>query len=285
MDSRSLPAYTQYPDYLVSSPSPHILQVLIHRPTRHNAFTDRMWKHLGLLFNQISLDAEVRAVILSGAGTNFTVGLDMHEASQGEILNGHQPSLEPARRSQAIRRYIFEFQDCVSAIQKCSKPVICVLHGLSYGIAIDIASCADIRLCSADAQFCVKEVDIGIAADLGTLSRLPKIVRSLGWVKDVCMSARTFDAGEAMRVGFVSDVLYQKDDALCKALEMAEGLAMKSPVAVQGTKEILNHAVDHSIQENLIYTGVWNGSALQTRDVDEAVEAWKLKRTPTFEKL
>lgn len=277
--------YSNYPDYLITSPSTHVLQILIHRPSRHNAFTERMWKHLGLLFNQISHDAEVRAVILSGSDINFTVGLDMHEASKGEILNGLESCLEPARRAQNIRRYIFEFQACISAIQRCSKPVICVLHGLSYGIAIDIASCADIRLCCADTQFSVKEVDIGIAADLGSLSRLPKIIGNLGWIKDVCMSARTFGAGEAMRVGFVGDVLHMKDDALSRALEIADILAKKSPVAVQGTKEILNHAMDHSTEESLIYTGIWNGSALQTKDVPEAVHAWREKRVAKFEKL
>lgn len=209
----------------------------------------------------------------------------MHEASKGEILNGLESCLEPARRAQNIRRYIFEFQACISAIQRCSKPVICVLHGLSYGIAIDIASCADIRLCCADTQFSVKEVDIGIAADLGSLSRLPKIIGNLGWIKDVCMSARTFGAGEAMRVGFVGDVLHMKDDALSRALEIADILAKKSPVAVQGTKEILNHAMDHSTEESLIYTGIWNGSALQTKDVPEAVHAWREKRVAKFEKL
>lgn len=285
MASQSIASYSHYPDYIISTPAPFVLEVLINRPLKHNAFTGRMWHHLGEVFDQISLDPEVRAVVLAGSGANFSVGLDMIEASQGEILNGHQPNTEPARRAQTIRRYILGFQHCVSSVQRCAKPVVCVLHGISYGISIDIASCADIRVCAEDTRFSVKEVDIGIAADLGSLSRLPKIVGNLGWVKDVCLTAREFNASEAMRVGLVNEVLHTKAIALEKGLDIATVLVEKSPLAVQGTKEIVNHAVDHSIDESLVYTGVWNSSALQTKDVSEAVGAWKAKGRPTFEKL
>ena len=163
--------------------------------------------------------------------------------------------------------------------------VICVLHGISYGIAIDISSCADVRICSADVKLSVKEVDIGIAADLGTLSRLPKIVGSLSWVKDVCLSARPFSAEEALNVGFVSGVFDTKEMALENALKRGEFLAEKSPVAVQSTKEILNHAKDHAVAESLRHTGIWNAASIQTKDVSEAIDSWKQKRRSTFEKL
>lgn len=96
----------------------------------------------------------------------------------------------------------------------------------------------------------VKEVDIGMAADIGTLARLPKIVGSTSWVKDVCLTARGFSAEEALGVGFVSRVLGSKAEAVGKAVEMAASLGTKSPVAVQGTKELLNHARDHSVKES-----------------------------------
>lgn len=128
--------------------------------------------------------------------------------------------------------------------------VICVLHGISIGLAIDLSSCADVRICAADTRMAVKEVDIGMAADIGTLSRLPKAVGSFSWVKDVCLSARTFGADEALKVGFVSQVLETKAAALETGLKMASLLASKSPVAVQGTKELLNHARDHSVDDS-----------------------------------
>jgi len=100
----------------------------------------------------------------------------------------------------------------------------------------------------------VKEVDIGLAADIGTLTRLPKSGVPITWAKEVCYTARTFGADEALRVGFVSQVESTKSEALAKALYMAETIAMKSPIAVQGTKRIIDYSRDHTINEGLEYT-------------------------------
>lgn len=128
--------------------------------------------------------------------------------------------------------------------------VICVLHGISIGLAIDLSCAADIRICAKDTRFSVKEVDIGLAADIGTLARLPKAVSSLSWVKEVCLSARDFGAAEALAVGFVSQAHESKAAAVDAAVKLAGIIATKSPVAVQGTKELLNHARDHSVGDS-----------------------------------
>jgi delta(3,5)-delta(2,4)-dienoyl-CoA isomerase len=128
--------------------------------------------------------------------------------------------------------------------------VICVLHGVSIGLAIDIATCADIRIAAQNAHMAVKEVDVGLAADIGSLARLPKVVGNSSWIKDVCFTARPFSPEEALAVGFVSRVLPDKKSAVEAALQLAGKIAGKSPVAVQGTKELLNHARDHSVDES-----------------------------------
>jgi delta(3,5)-delta(2,4)-dienoyl-CoA isomerase len=159
------------------------------------------------------------------------------------------------------------------------------MHGYSLGLAIDISTCADIRIASADTKFSVKEVDIGLAADIGTLSRLPKVVGNASWVKDVCLSARFFGAEEALRVGFVSQVAETKEAAVEAALKIAGLLASKSPIAVQGTKELLNHSRDHTVAQSLRYTGVWNSAAVQSSDVEQAMLSGLQKTKPRFEKL
>jgi delta(3,5)-delta(2,4)-dienoyl-CoA isomerase len=131
----------------------------------------------------------------------------------------------------------------------------------------------------------IKEVDIGLAADIGTLTRMPKIVGSFAWIKEVALSARVFGAEEALRVGFVSQVKESKAKALEAAMEIAALLASKSPVAVQGTKELLNHARDNTVASSLRYTGVWNSAAIQTSDVERAMLSGLKKTRPTFEKL
>ncbi|KAK4153617.1 ClpP/crotonase-like domain-containing protein [Chaetomidium leptoderma] len=281
-----LSAYAGYQHFLVTSPSPLVAHVEIHRPAKLNAFYEAMWLELRSVFRQLSSDGDVRAVVLSGAGDRaFTAGLDVTAASEGGSVLSAEPGLDGARRAAKLRRHVAEFQECISAVERCEKPVICVMHGISIGLAIDIACCADIRVCAQDARFAVKEVDIGLAADIGSLARLPKVVGSQSWVKDVCLTARDFSAAEALSVGFVSHVHESKAAALAVAVHMAEFIASKSPVAVQGTKELLNHSRDHTVEDNLRYTGVWNAAALQTNDVAAALMSGLKRKKPTFEKL
>jgi delta(3,5)-delta(2,4)-dienoyl-CoA isomerase len=136
--------------------------------------------------------------------------------------------------------------------------VICVLHGFTLGAAADFCSAADIRICSKDTIFSVKEVDIGIASDIGILARLPKVVGSYTWVKDVAMTGRNFDADEARREGFVSSVLPTKKDAIAEALRIAKTLSEKSPVAVQTVKHFLDHSRDRTVAEGMYkYSGAF----------------------------
>ncbi|PTB54799.1 hypothetical protein M431DRAFT_85218 [Trichoderma harzianum CBS 226.95] len=243
-----------------------------------------MWLEFGRVFQQLSADADVRAVVLSGAGDKaFTAGLDVQSASQDSTLMSDQK--DPARKAKGMRAQIEEFQASIGAMEKCEKPVIAAMHGIALGLAIDISCTADIRICASNTRFAVKEVDIGLAADIGTLARLPKIVGSTSWVKDVCLTARDFSAQEALAVGFVSQVHEGKEKTVQVAIDLAANIAEKSPVAVQGTKELLNHARDHSTVDTLRYTQLWNSVALQGADFPAAILSVLKKQKPTFAKL
>ncbi|KAI1756062.1 enoyl CoA hydratase-like protein [Xylaria castorea] len=281
----TLDGYTGFKHFLISSPAEYVAHVETNRPEKLNAFIEDMWLELGQIFRKLSYDPNVRAVIFSAVGERaFTSGLDVHAASQGPILSQDGTS-DGSRYATRVRRNIYEFQDSISAIEKCEKPVIVVMHGIAIGLAIDMSCCADIRICSKDAKFSVKEVDIGMAADIGTLSRLPKIVGNHSWVKDVCLSARFFGADEALAVGFVSRVLENKSQAIDAATKLATLIASKSPVAVQGTKEILNYSRDNSVADGLRYTAIWNAAMLQSNDLKAAMLSGIKKTKPRFEKL
>lgn len=275
-----------YKHYIVDRPLPYVAHVQINRPSKLNAFYEEMWVELKVVFDALSVDSDVRAIVFSGAGERaFSAGLDVEAASKDGTLQVASKHSDAARTAVVIKRDVEVFQNCISSIEKCEKPVICVLHGVCFGLALDMSACADIRICSSDSRFSIKEVDIGLAADIGTLTRMPKIVGSFSWVKDVALSARIFGAEEALRVGFVSQVKDTKAKAVEAAMEMAGLLATKSPVAVQGTKELLNHARDNTVASSLRYTGVWNSAALQTTDVQRAMLSGLKKTKPTFEKL
>lgn len=221
-----------------------------------------MWLEFRDIFAHLSHDPSTRAIVLSGAGPKaFTSGLDVLAASQSSNILATQTSSssniqrDGARVATDMRRHILEFQDCISAVERCEKPVIAAMHGYTLGLGIDIAVCCDVRICAAETRFAVKEVDIGLAADIGTLSRLVKVVGAGSWVKDVCLSGRIFGAEEAGKVGFVSWVAEMggKDTVLEEALTWARTVAEKSPVAVQGTKELLNWSREHNVQDGEFY--------------------------------
>lgn len=132
----------------------------------------------------------------------------------------------------------------------------------------------------------MKEVDIGLAADIGTLSRLPHSGISLSWIKDVALTAREFGAQEALAVGLVSAVYESKKELLDAGLAKAGLIATKSPVAVLGTKKILNFSRDRTVADGLEYTAVWNAGYTQTGDVKSAMMAGlQKKKGVVFAKL
>ncbi|KAF2737031.1 ClpP/crotonase [Polyplosphaeria fusca] len=274
----------QYEFFNVTFPAEYVAHVEINRPEKMNAFKEIMWQNLQSIFNKLSHSPDVRAIVLTGAGDRaFTAGLDVHSASQTSHLTPSSP--DPARTANTLRRHILDFQSCITSVERCEKPVIAVLHGIAYGLALDLCLACDIRLAASQTRFSVKEVDIGIAADVGTLSRLPRAAGNASWVKEICLTARVFGASEAEKFGLVSGVYGDKSAAVQKALEMAGVIASKSPVATMGTKEILNFSRDRGVEDGLRYTAAWNAGMVQTRDVKEAMLSGVQRRKVVFEKL
>lgn len=279
------------PHFNVTSPATYVVHIEINRPNKLNAFYDPMWKELKSLMDFFSYDSETRVILISGAGDRaFTAGLDVQAASDpsNSVLasQNNKDSVDPSRKATALRRHIADYQEVISSVSRCEKPVIAMMHGYAYGLAVDLSSACDIRICEADTKFCVKEVDIGLAADVGTLSRLPKVIGLTSFCKEICLTARPFSAAEALRNNFVSKVVEGgKKELIAAGLELAKLIASKSPVAVQGTKNILDAAWGRTVEDNLNYTAVWNGAMLQSSDVERAMLSGLKRRTPTFEKL
>ncbi|OQU95985.1 hypothetical protein CLAIMM_02130 [Cladophialophora immunda] len=271
--------------FTFTTPQEWIGHVEINRPETLNAFFEDMLHELRDIFKWLSSDADTRVVILSGAGPRaFSTGIDVKRPSAKVVIRNGEIQ-DPARRARQIRRHVMDVQDCVSSIECCEKPVICIMHGYTLGLAIDISASADIRICTKDAIFSVKEVDLGLAADAGALQRLPSIVGSLSWVKDVCYTGRRFGAEEALSVGYVSSISKDKQSATQEAIKLAANIASKSQIAVLGTKELLNYGTNHDASNGLRYTSLWSGAMLQTRDISSAVNAMKHRKKATFANL
>ncbi|KAE8294919.1 Delta(3,5)-Delta(2,4)-dienoyl-CoA isomerase, mitochondrial [Larimichthys crocea] len=228
-------------------------------------------------FNEIAMNSDCRVVVLSGAGKFFTAGIDLTDVAS-DVLSPEGD--DAARISWNIRKKLFKFQEAFSVIERCPKPVVVAIHGACIGAGVDLISACDIRMCTQDAWFQVKEVDIGLAADVGTLQRLPKVIGSRSLVNELALTARKMFADEARSSGLVSRVFADKEAMMAGALEMAGEIAARSPVAVQGTKINLIYSRDHSVTEGLDYMATWNMSMLQTQDVMKSAQAAMEKKSP-----
>ena len=148
-------------------------------------------------------------------------------------------------------------------------------------IGVDLVTACDIRLCTADASFSIYETRIAIVADVGTLQRITPIVGK-GMAREMAFTGRFIDANRAQRCGLVNDVFTDKNALLAGARALAEEIAQNSPLAVQGTKSVLNYSDEHSTEEGLEYVAQWNSSFFQSNDIVEALNAFAEKRPADF---
>ncbi|XP_032246547.1 delta(3,5)-Delta(2,4)-dienoyl-CoA isomerase, mitochondrial isoform X2 [Phoca vitulina] len=243
----------KYESLQVTVAQKHILHVQLNRPEKRNAMNRAFWREMVECFNKIAQDPDCRAVVISGAGKLFTAGIDLMDMAS-EILQPQGDDV--ARISWYLRSLVSRYQETFNVIEKCPKPVIAAVHGACVGAGVDLITACDIRYCAQDAFFQVKEVDIGLAADVGTLQRLPKVIGNQSLVNELAFTSRRMMADEALSSGLVSRVFPDKVGMLDAAFTLAAEISTKSPVAVQGTKINLVYSRNHSVADGLNYTGL-----------------------------
>jgi len=279
--STNTPATYNFETLNVTRPKEFVVHVELNRPEKRNAQNRALYTEMRECFSQLGGDPDCRAIVLSGAGKMFTAGIDLMDLAS-ELLQGHE---DTGRRAAQIDAFIRPLQESYTALEKCLKPVIAAIHGGCIGGGVDMICACDIRYASADAFFQVKEVDVGLAADLGTLQRLPRIVGNDSIVREMCYTARSYTAEEAKDIGLLGRVLPDRETLIDAAVNLAETIASKSPIAVQGTKRNLVYSRDHSVPEGLEYMITWNASMLQSEDLLKAASAQMQKEKAIFSKL
>ena len=269
--ARSMSDFSSYNSLNITVPSPFVYSVEMNRPKKMNALNKELWTEVGDFFSKAHHDPECRVVVISGAGRMFTSGIDLSDLSQLASIVYSDDDI--ARKSMTMYNTIRQLQDLITEMEKCRKPVIGAVHNACVGAGVDMITAMDVRLCTKDAWFCVKEVDMGLAADVGTLQRLPKCIGSQSLVNELCLTARKMGSEEAMACGLVSKVYETKEELMEGALAMAATIASKSPVAVQGTKDNLVYSREHSTQEGLERIATYNMTMLQSEDLMKSAMA------------
>lgn len=256
----------------------HIATVCLNRPDKANAMNAAMWQEIRQAFAWVDQTPEARVAILEGEGRLFTAGIDL------TMMMGLAPQIHDdcdGRTREALRRVILDLQDTLSSLERCRKPVLAAVHGGCIGGGIDLVTCADMRYCAADAYFVIKEIDIGMTADVGTLQRLPRLIGE-GMARELAYTGRRVDAAEAHQMRLVNRVFDSREALRAGVREIAAVIAAKSPLAIRGTKEMITYARDHSVADGLNYIATWNAAMLMSQDLTEAMTANMAKRAPVF---
>jgi enoyl-CoA hydratase len=258
----------------------HVATLWLDRPDARNALGSAFWRDLPRAAKALASDRSIRVLVIAAKGPHFTVGLDLKEFGGNFIAGGTDSSkaTSNAKSYEAIRT----MQHAVTSIADLEIPVIAAVHGYCIGGGVDLISACDVRLCSSDATFSVREAKVAIVADLGTLQRLPHIV-SAGHVAELAFTGKDIGASRAAEIGLVNSVCGQgAEDVLKAAHELADEIAANSPVAVRGTKAVLTANDGRTVAEGLDFVAKWNTMYLHSNDLREAMTAFVERRAPVF---
>ena len=265
----------------ISYPSPSIAIISLSRPSKLNAVTLQMYSEIYQAFEEVGLNNEIRVIILTGNESAFTAGMDY----SAFVELAKVESDDTTRAAIARYRIIKKLQNSITCIEKCNKPVIAAVSGYCFGVGIDIIAATDIRYCSKSTVISIKEIDYAMAADLGTIQRLPKAIGNHSWLREMIYTGRTANAKEAKKNGLFSQVFENYEETMKAALKLAQDIAEKSPVALVGCKKNLTFTRDNNTEDALDFAAYWNAWATQSTDTQTAYMAQVQKTRPVFPKL
>ncbi|HSI52346.1 MAG TPA: enoyl-CoA hydratase-related protein [Ramlibacter sp.] len=256
-----------------------IAHLVLNRPDAMNTMHPAFWRELDAVLTQLHRDGESRALVISSTGKHFSAGMAL-ETFGGAIAMDDRT----AEGRAAIFDLLTDMQATFTKLETLRIPVIAAIQGGCIGGAVDMVTACCIRYATADAFFCIQEINIGMVADVGTLQRLPKLV-PLGVVKEMAYTGRRMPAQRALGWGLVNEVFDTHEAMVAAALKCAAEIAAKPPVAIWGTKQVIHYTRDHSVDDSLKQMGWVQGAIWSNAHVGEAVAAMKEKRAGKFPDL
>ncbi len=267
-------------DCLALTEDAGVAHLVLNRPEEMNTMSPALWRELEAVLEQLHRSPTVRALVISSTGKHFSAGMSLEVFKNGAI----QLDDSSAEGRAAIVDLLADMQQAFNRLDDLRVPTIAAIHGGCIGGAVDLVAACDIRHASADAFFCIQEINIGMAADLGTLQRLPKLM-PLGLVKELAYTGRRLSATRALASGLVNEVFESHGACVEAALQCAREIAQKPPVAVWGSKQAIHYARDHSVKDSLQQMGWLQAAIWQNKNLMEAFAATQAKRPTAFPDL
>ena len=258
-----------------------VAHIQMSRPSAFNSMNPAFWNELPQIVRQINDQALARCIVISSTGKHFSAGMEL-SVFDGAGSTGEKTDRHTAMES--FRHHVHHLQDTFTCLDQARMPVLVAIQGGCIGGAVDMVSACDIRYASMDAWFCIQEINIGMTADVGTFPRLCGLIPQ-GWVREMAFTGRRLSAQKAKEIGLVNEVFETHEALLAHVLETAHEIASKAPLAVTGSKVMINYARDHSIKDSLDYIATWQTGMFSGRDMAEAFKAKAEKRDAQFDDL
>lgn len=258
-----------------------VAHIQMSRPQAFNSMNPAFWNELPQIVRQINDQALARCIVISSTGKHFSAGMEL-SVFDGAGSTGAKTDRHTAMES--FRHHVHHLQDTFTCLDQARMPVLVAIQGGCIGGAVDMVSACDIRYASMDAWFCIQEINIGMTADVGTFPRLCGLIPQ-GWVREMAFTGRRLSAQKAKEIGLVNEVFETHEALLAHVLETAHEIASKAPLAVTGSKVMINYARDHSIKDSLDYIATWQTGMFSGRDMAEAFKAKAEKRDAQFDDL
>lgn len=268
----------EYKYYLIEKKAP-LAWVYLNRPDKKNAMNPPAWKEAPAVFEALSHDPDIRAIIVAGKGPAFCAGIDL-KSMIGEIAELTDPAQKGGVKWRLLQK-ISALQETITRIETCPKPVIAAVHGHCIGAGLDLITACDIRLGSEDAVFSLREAAVGFVADVGVLQRLPYIVGQ-GITRELAYTAKNITAARAKAVLLLNETFQDKAHLMQGAEKMAMEIADCSPLAVQASKAVLNYGIGKSVDDGLKYVASVSTNIIPSDDLSEALTAFRERRKPKF---
>ncbi|MCX7269130.1 MAG: enoyl-CoA hydratase-related protein [Burkholderiales bacterium] len=257
----------------------HIAHLVLNRPDRLNALDMTVWRELDEVLQQLHQANQARVLVISSTGKHFSAGMSLEAFGESVSMDD-----QSAEGRAAIFDMLGGLQATFTRLETLRMPVIVAIQGGCIGGAVDMVTAACLRYASADAFFCIQEINIGMVADVGTLQRLPKLM-PMAVVKELAYTGRRLSADKALQYGLVNEVLADAAAALAAAMKTAAEIASKPPVAIWGTKQALHYARDHSVDDALKQMGWLQSGIWSNPHVKEAITAFQKKQAASFPDL
>ena len=259
-----------------------IAHIRFNRPEKRNSMNEDFWRLFPKEVEELDDSGEIRALVISSTGPHFSSGIDLNMFKDDVVEE--QSENELGRSRGYFIQQLKYLQNVANCLEAARFPVVAAIQGGCIGGGIDLITAADIRLCTKDAFFIIEEINVGLAADIGTLQRLPKIIPA-GIAREWAMMGEKVSADRAKEVGLVSSLYDNQEGMLESAFEIAEKLASKTPLAMWVTKEVLNYSRDHSVKEGLDNVNLWNAATLHKEDVMTTMMSKMQKKKPEYKNL